>query len=141
MGSILFWLIISIAALIADIITSSFFLSGFTVGGIFALLAKVLKIGFTGQIMVFAIVSSIAIAGEYYWLKKKLNKTIPKTNKMEEEYIGRIMTANEDIGDKGRIKIDGIYWAAENDGESIRIGDKFEVTGIKGNRMIVKKVV
>jgi membrane protein implicated in regulation of membrane protease activity len=139
MGHILLWSVISIVALGVDVLTASFFFSGFTVGGIVALVSQMLGADFRLQLMVFIIVSAISIYTEYNWVRTKLNKTVPKTLKMEEEYIGRVMTAEEDIEYRGRIKLEGIYWTAENEGSPIKKGEDFEITGIKGNKLTIKK--
>lgn len=139
MGSILIWFLISIGALIADIITSSFFFAGFTIGGIAALVARILGYGTMIQTIVFIIVSAAAITFEFTWLRKRVKKTIPKTLRMEEEYIGKIITAEEDIDKRSAMKIGGIYWTVENEGESILKGEKAEVVGIRGNKIIIKK--
>lgn len=139
MGMILLWVIISLAALLIDIITASFFFGGFTIGGIFALLAYILGYDAMIQVIVFIIISAAAIIGEFVWLRKKIRKSIPNTPKMEEEYIGRIVTADEDIESRGRMKVEGIYWTVENEGEKIQKGDKVQITGIRGNKLTIKK--
>lgn len=139
MSSILIWFIISIAALVADVLTSSFFIAGFTIGGIFALLAQMGGYNIISQISVFSAVSTIAIMGEYVWLRKNLKKSIPKTLRMEEGYIGRTVTADKDIEESGRMKVGGIYWTVVNSGDKISKGEKVTIVGIKGNKLILKK--
>jgi membrane protein implicated in regulation of membrane protease activity len=139
MGSLVFWAVISAAALIIDIITSSFFFAGFTIGGIAATGTKLLGGTFIVQLIVFIVVSSIAILFEYSWLRVKLKKTIPKTLKMEEQYIGRKIVLEEDIEENGRIKFEGIYWAVENIGEPIKKGERAQIIGVKGNKLLISK--
>lgn len=139
MNYIIFWLVIGVAALVIDVITSSFFFAGLTVGSIGALIAQMLQGSFTVQFIVFAIVSIIAIAVEYEWLRKKLQKSIPKTPRMEEEYIGRVLTMEEDVVERGKVKLEGIYWTVENQGEPVKKGERAEIIGIKGNKLIIKK--
>lgn len=139
MGSISIWAIISIVALIADIMTSSFFIAGFTIGGIFAILAQMWGCNILEQIAVFSVVSTGAIMIEYIWFRKKLKKSIPKTLRMEEHYIGMTVTANEDIEDKGRMKVGGIYWTVMNSGDKIYKGEKAKIVGISGNKLVIKK--
>lgn len=139
MNQIIFWLVIGIAALVIDVITSSFFFAGLTVGSIAAIIAQMIGASFTVQFAAFAIVSIIAIAIEYEWLRKKLRKSIPKTLTQEEEYIGRKITLEDDVIDRGKAKLEGIYWTVENEGEPIKKGEKAEIIGIKGNKLIIKK--
>jgi membrane protein implicated in regulation of membrane protease activity len=131
MSQIIWWIIISITALVVDVLTSSFFFAGFTVGGIAAIIMQALGYGFMGQVIVFCIVSAGAIAVEYVWFRKKLKQTIPKTLKMEEEYIGKTMIAEDDIIDRGRMKVEGIYWTVENSGEKIQKGEEVKIVGIR----------
>jgi len=140
MDNILFWFLISIVALVADIITSSFFFAGFTIGGIAALIANILGYSAMIQTIVFIIVSAAAITFEFTWLRKRVKKTIPKTLRMEEEYIGKIIIVEEDINKRSTMKIGGIYWTVENEGERIIKGNKVEVVGIRGNKIIIKKI-
>lgn len=139
MGSISMWVIISIVALVADIMTSSFFIAGFTIGGIFAILALTLGCSIVEQIAVFSVVSAGAIMVEYIWFRKKLKKSIPKTLRMEEEYVGMTVTADQDIEESGRMKVGGIYWTVINSGDKINKGEKAKIVGIKGNKLIIKR--
>ncbi|HBM79337.1 MAG TPA: nodulation efficiency protein D [Clostridiaceae bacterium] len=139
MDPILLWVIISIAALVIDIITSSFFIAGFTIGGIFAIITQTLGGDMPDQIFVFGVASVLAIMVEYMWFRKKIKKSIPKTPRMEEEYIGREITAEEDIDKQGRIKVDGIYWTVQNEGSKVEKGEKVKIVGIRGNKLLIKK--
>lgn len=140
MDILVMWIVISAAAAVIDVVTSSFFFGGFTVGGVAALFAQLGGSSFMNQVIIFALVSAVAITVEFVWFRKKVKKSIPKTPKMEEEYIGRIFTADEDIGFRGRIKFEGIYWTVENDGDRIEKGQKAKIVGISGNKLLVKKV-
>lgn len=57
---------------------------------------------------------------------------------MEETYIGKVFIAEEDIEETGRVKVGGNYWTAENVGKKILKGQKFQVTGIDGNKLTIK---
>lgn len=139
MEYIILWVVVSIAALVIDIITSSFFFAGFTIGGIAALIAQISNMNITSQIIIFGIVSAVSVIIEYFWFRKKLKASIPKTLKMEETFVGRTITLDEDLKALGKIKLDGIYWSIENQGEPINAGEKAEITGIKGNKLIIIK--
>jgi membrane protein implicated in regulation of membrane protease activity len=58
---------------------------------------------------------------------------------MEESYIGREITVDEDLVQTARAKIDGIYWTIKNIGEPVKKGDKVKITGLEGNKLVVKK--
>lgn len=139
MEYIILWVAVSIVALLIDAITSSFFFAGFSVGGICALIAYTSEANFLTQFIVFGLVSAVAIFIEYFWFRKKIKRSIPITPRMEEEYIGKSIIAEEDIDEKGRIKLGGIYWTVENQGEPVKKGEKVKVISIKGNKIIIKK--
>ena len=57
---------------------------------------------------------------------------------MEQTYIGKVMIADEDMEEKSKIKVSGIYWTAYNKGKIIKKGEKYTIIGIEGNKLIVK---
>lgn len=79
MGVVIFWAIISIAAMVGDIITDSFFLSGFAVGSIAAILARFQGFNFAVQIAVLIAASTGAALGEYLWLRPLVKKLSTRT--------------------------------------------------------------
>lgn len=134
------WLTIAIITLLLDIITSSFLFIWFTIGGMSALIAMALNYSQFVQWIVFISVSVVFMAVGYPLVKKTIKKTVPRTATMEEGYIGRVITVDEDVIDKAMIKIDGIYWTIKNQGTLIKKGEKVKITGIEGNKMLIKKI-
>ena len=139
MENLIFWLVVSVAAMLVDILTSGFFFAGFTIGGVAAIICNISGMKLTGQVLVFVSVSIFSIGFEFLWLRKRVKKSIPKIPRMEQEYIGRIIKAEEDIGEEGHIKIGGIYWTVENPGDRVYKGDEVQIIGIKGNKFKIKK--
>lgn len=142
MGYIVFWIAVAIAVIAVDLFTSAFMFVWMSIGALCAIASSMIGASFEVQILVFAIVSLIAISIGYPWAKKNLKKTIKKTPLMEETYIGRVFTAEEDSAPNStiRIKVGGIYWAAENKGKTILSGNKFKVVGIEGNKLAIKLI-
>lgn len=134
------WLIISIVALIIDIVTNAFIFVWFTVGGIVAIILLLLHFSFMIQVIVFLLVSVILLAIGYPVAKRTIMKTVNKTLTMEENYIGRKIRLEEDVTEKATIKVDGIYWTVFNKDKPLKRGDLVIVTGIEGNKIIIKKV-
>ena len=62
-----------------------------------------------------------------------------RTPLMEETYIGKIFEADKEIKDKAQVKVGGEYWTVINNDEIIKVGDKYQITGIQGIKLIVKK--
>jgi membrane protein implicated in regulation of membrane protease activity len=139
MGDLILWIIISVAALIIDIATSAFLFLWFTVGGIAAIIAYILGFSLGVQIIVFIAVSAVSMAIGYPFMRKSLKGTVKKTETMEESYIGRELNVDEDVIEKAKVKIGGIYWTIKNMGEPIKKGDKVKIIGIEGNKLLVKK--
>jgi membrane protein implicated in regulation of membrane protease activity len=133
------WIIISVAALVIDIATSTFLFLWFTVGGIAAIVALIFKASLAAQIITFIAVSAVSMGLGYPLVKKTLKNTIEKTSTMEEGYIGREITLDEDVIETAKVKIDGIYWTIKNVGEPVKRGDKVKITGLQGNKLLVKK--
>lgn len=140
MGTIIFWLVVAIILVAVDILTSAFIFCWFSIGAIAALILKLMNFGFTGQFLCFTVVSLIAIAIGYPLTKNAVKKSVKHTPLMEETYIGKIFTAEEDIEETGRVKVGGNYWTTENVGKKILKGQKFQVTGIEGNKLTIKAV-
>jgi membrane protein implicated in regulation of membrane protease activity len=133
------WIIISVAALVIDIATSAFLFMWFTVGGIAAIMALIFDANIAVQVIIFIAVSAVSMALGYPLVKKTLKATVKKTPTMEESYIGRELTVDEDIVETARLKMDGVYWTIKNIGEPVKKGDKVKITGIEGNKLVVRK--
>lgn len=135
----LLWIIVAIVMVAIDLATSAFLFSWIGLGAIVAMFANLLALSFLVQVIIFGIVSLIAIGIGYPWAKKKFKASIRTTQLMEETYIGMIFDAEERIESTAGIKISGIYWTVINEGEIIEKGDKFIITGIQGNKFTINK--
>lgn len=138
MLDIVIWLVVAITTIIVDVVTSSFIFMWLSIGALIAIILSFFGIDIIWQFIVFIITSIILIVVGYPWAKKKFKLEKNTTLTMEQTYIGRIMIANEDIVEKSRIKVDGIYWTAYNKGEKINKGNQFIIKGIEGNKLIVE---
>ncbi|MBD7914440.1 NfeD family protein [Clostridium sp. Sa3CUN1] len=141
MSAIIFWIIIAGIAIAIDIATSNFLFAWFVVGAVTAMVADFIGISFGVQIIIFLVINLITIAIGYPWAKKKFKKSVKRIPLMEETYIGRIMKAEENIIDRARVKVDGVYWTVQNTGEEIKIGENFKIIGIEGIKLNIKKEV
>lgn len=139
MESMIFWMLITIGALLIDILSSSFCFVLLCVGSIIASICSYLGMSIATQVIVFALTNIISIGIGYPWLKKKFKKGFTKTLRMEETYIGKIIEAEKEIGSKSQIKVNGEYWTAINTGIDIKPGEKFIITGIEGIKLLIKK--
>jgi membrane protein implicated in regulation of membrane protease activity len=139
-SSLILWIVVAAAALAIDIITSSFLFIWFTIGGIVAIVLSMLDVPFSIQLITFIAVSAGLMAVGYPIVKKTIKKTVPVTPTMEENYVGQEFVADKNIERKGTIKVQGIYWTVKNEGDFINEGDKVKITGIEGNKLVIKKL-
>ena len=138
MLDVIIWLVVAVVAIIIDVVTSSFIFMWFSIGALAAIILSFFGVSMAWQFIVFLITGIILIVVGYPWVKKKFKVEKNHTLTMEQTYIGRVMRANEDIVEKSKIKVDGIYWTAYNKGDKINKDDQFVITGIEGNKLIVK---
>lgn len=139
MGPTVFWLVVAICSIVVDIMTSSFFFVLFSIGAVVAAVCGVFGVPFIIQVIIFAVVSIISLVLGYPVLKKKYKNMHKRTPLREETYIGKIIISEKEIFDKAQIKINGEYWTVVNEGDVINVGDKFEITGIEGIKLKIKK--
>ncbi len=138
MVEVIVWLLVAIALIVIDIVTSSFIFMWFSLGAIVAIMLSLLEISVAWHIVAFLVVGVATVSIGYPWAKKKFKADVNHVPTMEQTYIGKEMIANEDMEEKSKIKVDGIYWTAYNKGKIIKKGEKYTITGIEGNKLIVK---
>ncbi|MDU5111602.1 MAG: NfeD family protein [Clostridium sp.] len=139
MGAVIFWIIVAAGVITIDIITSNFLFVWFAVGALAAMIGELLGVSFGIQVVIFLVINLITVSLGYPWAKKKFKKAVERTPLMEETYIGRVMEAEEDIKDKAKAKVDGIYWTVLNHGDEIKKGEYFKIIGIDGIKLTIKK--
>jgi membrane protein implicated in regulation of membrane protease activity len=139
-SSVAIWIIIGIISIVIDIASSAFLFVWFAIGAITAAVAALLSYSFTIQIITFFSVSILFVCIGYPLVKKTIKKSVQKTPTREENYIGREFTIDENVVDKATIKIDGIYWTVKNEGEPVKKGDRIVVTGLEGNKIVIRKI-
>ena len=141
MGTAIFWLIVAIFFVAIDILTSAFVFCWFGIGAVVSIVLSLMNVKFAIQFIAFTVVSLIAIAIGYPLTKNAVKKSVKHTPLMEETYIGKTFTAEKDIEETGRVKVSGNYWTTEKKKKKILKGQKFQVTGIDGNKLIIKVVM
>ena len=139
MGTVIFWLITGCIVFAIDILTSNFCFVLLSAGSIAAAISAGLGVEFIIQVIIYAVVNIISVSVGYPWLKKKYKKMCKRTPLMEETYIGKIFEADKEIKVKAQVKVGGEYWTVINKDEIIKPGDKFQITGIDGIKLVVKK--
>lgn len=140
MANIIMWLAVAAFAIIIDVITASFIIMWFAVGAIVALILALMNVSFGIQVIAFLLVSICMMAFGYPWARKKFKVQENHVKTMEQEFIGKVYKATEDIEEIGHVKIGGIYWTVSNKGEKIITGESYTVKSIDGNKLIIEKV-
>ena len=137
---IILWAIIMIVAIAIDVETSMFLFVWFAVGAFCAIIASILGYGLSVQLITFVSVSVVSIAIGYPIVKKTIKRTVNKTFTMEQRYVGRELTIEENVEERASIKLDGIYWTVKNEGEPIEKGDRVKIIGLDGNKLLIRKI-
>ena len=136
------WLMIMIVTVIIEIASTDLTSFWFSIGALFALILNLfVQDDFVWlQILVFSIISILAIVFLRPILKKKLEAPNFTTNIYS--MIGKKALVTVEIKESiiGAVKIEGIEWSAISDAEDIiSPGEMVEICEVVGNKLKVKK--
>ena len=137
MVEVIIWILVAIFVIAIDVVTSSFIFMWLSIGAIAAIILSLLGISVLWQVIAFLVVGVVTISIGYPWAKKKFKADVNQVLTMEQTYIGKEMVATEDMRETSKIKVSGIYWTAYNKGKTIKKGERYTITGIEGNKLIV----
>ncbi|MCI1945045.1 NfeD family protein [Clostridium luticellarii] len=140
MFELILWIVIGLAALIIDMVTSAFLFIWFTIGAIAAIAAEILGYSFVVQLIVFAVVSIILVIVCYPLVKRKIKQSVKPTPVREKTYVGREIVVDEEMVKNNGIKVDGIYWKVKDSEYVLKKGDRIKILGMEGNKFDIKKV-
>ncbi len=135
------WTIVLVVSIIVEAITVDLVSIWFGLGALVALIAGLLGLGMTGQIIIFAIVSILCVLTCRPVAKKYLRVNTVKTNL--DRVIGQHCLVTETItaDTKGEVKVMGNLWKATSlDNMTIEAGKYAEVISIEGAHVVVKKI-
>lgn len=136
------WLMIMVSAIVIEIATTDLTSFWFSIGAFFALILNLFVQDkyIWLQILVFAVVSILAIVFLRPLLKRKLET--PKFSTNIDAMIGKNALVTSEINEFniGVVKIEGIEWSAFSESsEKISSGEIVVVCGVVGNKLKVKK--
>ena len=113
----------------------------FVIGSVAAFVSSLFGAPLYLQVVIWLIVSVVALIFTRPLVKKKLNAKAQPTN--ADRCIGKDAVVIEEINNKastGQVKTDGKVWTARSDNnEIIRVGDTVIVQKIDGVKLIVSK--
>lgn len=127
------WLFVSIMCLILELSSGDFFIMCFSIGALVATLTAAAGLGFTAQIITFALCSALCIFFVRPVALKYLHHNRDARVSNADAIIGRTATVSEDIcaGGYGRVALDGDDWKAqaENPEDHFAKGEKVRIVG------------
>lgn len=133
------WIAVIVAAVVVEVASMQLLSIWFAIGGIAALITSFLTDSIAIQIIVFIVVSAIALALIFPVVRKSMKKEHEKTN--ADRYVGKLAVVTEEISNinaKGQVKVDNQIWSARSeDGSDFPVGTKVKVLRIEGVKLIV----
>ncbi len=133
-----FWLWFTLVVLIVEILTTGFFIGAFAPATLAAAGAAAMGMGANAQLVVFSVVSVIAIV----WLRpivvKHITPTTLPTN--TDALVGQTGTVVDTVpaGGNGRVRLSNEEWRATADGH-LAVGEIVRVLEVTGNTLKVGK--
>lgn len=138
-GSII-WLIIVAVMIVIEIISLGLTTIWFGIGAVGAAVAAWMGYGIWVQLVVFAVLSVVAMALCRPFAIRYLNRDKEKTN--VENVVGKTVVVSKKIDNEmasGEVKLNGIEWTARSeDGRVIPENERVTVTAVEGVKLIVK---
>lgn len=142
MFEVLFWAVVFVAFVVAELATVQLISVWFALGALVTMIFTVIFEGTTllSQLGIFILVSGIFLLITFPWLKKRRNKGHVSTN--QELYVGMTAAVIEKIDrDKGtgRVRLGGVDWNAvpHEDGQIIPVDSIVVVEKVMGTRLSV----
>ncbi len=128
----LMWILVSLICLILELTNGDFFIVCFAIGGVFAVIADAIGIGFIPQVIIFAVFSVLSIFFVRPVALRYLHKNEDKRKSNADALIGRIGIVSEAIEENGygRVAIDGDDWKAVSaNAKAIELDKRVKVVG------------
>lgn len=136
------WVILGLAFLAAEMFTGGFFIACFGVGAIGAGLGAWLGLGMAGQMIVFLLLSGLAVALSRPFANRMSG--IQLENVGVDRVLGkqgRVVEAIDPERSVGRVRLDVEEWRAESsEGTPIPVGSMVEILGVEGTRLRVRAI-
>lgn len=134
------WVGAAVVLGVAEMVTGGFFLLPFTVGAIGAAALSFLGVTVPVQLLVFIIVSLLALLGLQRFAKKEdevqhavgANRFINRT--------GRVIAEIDPISGLGKVRMETEEWRATTDGDIIPPGAAVRVLEVRGTRLVVEEI-
>ena len=137
---LIFWGVIFVISLIAEIASMQLISIWFTVGSVGAFIAAMKGVGFPGQLGIFVAISLVLLLVTRPLLAKLRVNTEPRTN--ADKNIGETAVIIEEVDPAlgtGRARIGGVDWIAVSEsGGNIPAETVVMVTRVDGAKLVVR---
>ena len=142
-----FWVILGVLLIVAEIFTLGFVLFWFGLGAFAAAIAAMLGVGIPGQFGIFALVSigltvmSRTIFSKYLWHQDEVNPMKMGVDSLPGQ-IGTVTNGSTGALNEGAVRVYGSVWTAFPADEDVKLieGEKVEVVSVKGSSIYVRPV-
>lgn len=137
------WWILGIVLLGLEIlIPGTFFVwMGVSAGVVGAILLFAPGFAWQGQVLVFAVLSVVAVVGWRFWLRRHPIRTAdPTLNVRGAQYVGRVVTLAEPlVNGVGKARVGDTLWRVTARGDAdLPVGTRVRVTGVDGATLVVE---
>ena len=136
------WLVLMVLFLVTEASTVTLVSLWFAAGSLAAMLVSLLKVPVWFQIMVFILVSAIALSALRPLVRKHIKPKLTKTN--VDAVIGStglVTVAIDNVSAVGQVKLGAMYWTARSEsGAPIGEGTLVKVERIEGVKAFVSPV-
>lgn len=140
------WILVIIAAALFEGVTAGLVSLWFVIGGIVSMILSMFGVDEFIQIIVFIVVSVLAMIALRPFIKKSVYKRTGEESKTNvDRLIGKSGIVTEQIDDlknTGEVIINGQRWSAKPVSDNldliVDVGSKVEIKGIEGVKLIVQ---
>ena len=139
--AIILWAILIVVSIVVELITDELTIIWGTVGAIFALIAAALHADVWLQLIIFAVFTVLFILVFRPLIKKYSKKEVIRTN--ADRIIGKVAVITEPFkdGNIGKATVNSQTWrAVSSSNEEFFEGEKVQIDGISGTKIIVSKI-
>ena len=135
------WLGVAVLACVIEALTAQMVSIWFAAGGVVAFLVSLFSPPVAVQVIVFVVISIIALFASRPIVKKYIQPKVVKTN--ADAIIGKtavVISPVSSLDMKGRVSVGGLDWAAiSEDEQTYQEGEQVVVQKIDGVKLIVSK--
>ena len=140
MSNCIVWLVILAVMIVLEIFSLGLTTIWFGIGAIGAAIVSWMGYGIWVQLIVFAVLSVIAMAVFRPLAVKYLNKDKEKTN--IDGVVGEVVVVTKEVNNEmaaGEVQLNGMSWTARSqDGRVIPEAERVTVVSVQGVKLIVK---